>query len=41
MQKEYKIRHDCMGKVIDRELYKRLNFDNTTERSSTLPYTLV
>ena len=31
-QKEYKIRHDWMGKGIHQELCKRLNFDHATKQ---------
>ena len=30
-QKEYKTRHDWMGKVIHWELYKKLNFDHANK----------
>ena len=30
-QKEYKIRHEWVGKVIHRELYKKLKFDHTNK----------
>ena len=28
LQREYKIRHDCWGKVIHRELCKKFKFDH-------------
>ena len=31
VQKEYKSRHDCVGKVIYRELCKKLKFDHTNK----------
>ena len=30
-QKEYKTRHNCVGKVIHRELYKKFKFDYTNK----------
>ena len=35
--KEYKIRHDWMGKLIHLELCKRLKFDHTTKRDTHKP----
>ena len=32
MQKDYKTRHDWVGKVIDWELCKKLKFDHTSKR---------
>ena len=31
---EYKTRHDCLGKVIPLELYKKLKFDHTVTATS-------
>ena len=30
-QKEYKTKYDCVGKMIDWKLCKRLEFDHTTK----------